>query len=59
MDLPSTRAAPHPEATAAAGSRITIATTGLTAQIAAEAGGGWHDCPGAAGPDRPSTLSCR
>ena len=39
MDLPSTGAAPHPEATAAAGSRITIAAAGLTAQIAAEAGG--------------------
>ena len=34
-----TGAAPCPEATDAAGSRITIATTGLTAQIAAEAGG--------------------
>ena len=39
MDLPRTGAAPHPEATDAAGSTITIATAGLTAQIAAEAGG--------------------
>ena len=39
MDLPRTGAAPYPEETDAAGSTITIATAGLTAQIAAEAGG--------------------
>ena len=39
MDLPRTGAAPHPEETDAAWSTITIATAGLTAQIAAEAGG--------------------
>jgi aldose 1-epimerase len=39
MDLPRTGAAPHPEETDAAWSTITIATAGLAAQIAAEAGG--------------------
>lgn len=59
MDLPRTGAAPHPEETDAAWSTITIATAGLTAQIAAEAGAGWHGCPGAAALEIPSTSLCR